>query len=284
MLILQKGLKMANERILLLQPIFCPSEAQFQRNANSLISLGEYLNVNKITNVECQFGGWCKTPELWNKILTILKKYFPNHEITSFKNNVGKAVTINFLYKKHVKPQHEFIMSVDSDMIFPLSTENYFERMIKASEFATAYKKAPFGLLAPQQLEHGCHLPCCWENTYQFDSEVNGKLFKEKLCWPNSGGGLAGGIFMFGRKAWDIIGGYRVMGLYSGEDAYSLLAIANKGFTYQLLESVGIIHPKDNDEAWAKQKVKVCQRDSGSDKTDLSPFIKEMDEFWENNP
>lgn len=281
MLILQKGLKMATEKILLLQPIFCPSESQFQRNANSLISLGEYLTTNKITNVECQFGGWCKTPELWNKILTILKKYFPTHEITSFKSNVGKAVTINFLYKKHVKPHHEFMMSVDSDMIFPLSTESYFDRMIKASEFATAYKKAPFGLLAPQQLEHGCHLSCCWENNYQFDSSVNGKLFKEKLVWPNGAGGIAGGLLLFSRKAWEVIGGYRVMGLYSGDDAYSLLDIANKGFTYQLLESVGIIHPKDSNEDWARQKVKVCQRDSGSEKTDLTPFIKEMEEFWE---
>jgi hypothetical protein len=281
MLILQKGPKMANEKILLLQPIFCPSESQFERNANSLISLGEYLAVNKITNVECQFGGWCKTPELWNKILVILKKYFPNHEITSFKNNVGKAVTINFLYKKHVKPHHEFMMSVDSDMVFPLSTENFFDRMIKASEFATAYKKTPFGLMAPQQLEHGCHLSECFQNNYQFSSNVNGKIYSERLIWPTGAGGIAGGLLLFSRKAWEVIGGYRVMGLYSGEDAYSLLDIGAHGFTYQVLESAGIIHPKDEDILWAQQKVKVCQRDSGSNKTDLTPFIKEMDEFWE---
>lgn len=281
MLILQKGLKMSIEKILLLQPIFCPSESQFQRNANSLISLGEYLNTNKITNVECQFGGWCKTPELWNKILTILKKYFPSHEITSFKNNVGKAVTINFLYKKHVKPHHEFMMSVDSDIVFPLSTENFFDRMIKASAFASAYKKAPFGLLAPQQLEHGCHLSDCFQNKYQFDSSVNGKLYQEKLIWPNGAGGIAGGLLLFSRKAWEVIGGYKVMGIYSGEDAYGLLDIGNKGFTYQVLESVGVIHPIERDLQYSQIKVKVCQRDSGMEKTDLTPFIKEMDEFWE---
>ena len=280
MLIIQKGLNMATERILLLQPIFCPSDAQFQRNADSIISIGEYIKANKITNVECQFGGWCSSPELWSKLISVLKVYFPNNEIVSFKNNVGKAVTINFLAKKHLKPHHEFIMSVDSDMVFPLATENFFDRMIKASEFATAYKKVPFGLIAPQQLEHGCHLGDCFQNNYQFDSGVNGKIYKEKLVWPHGAGGIAGGLLMFSRRAWEVIGGYRVMGIYSGDDAYALLAIGNKGFSYQVLESAGIIHPRDTDLTYAQWKVTVCQRDSGADKTDLLPFIEEAEKFW----
>lgn len=271
---------MANERILLIQPIFGPNEGQLQRNINSIVSIGEYLAANKVTNVECQFGGWCQTPELWNKVILVLKKYFPNNEIVSFRNNVGKAVCINFLYDKHKKPHHEFLLSVDSDMVFPLETENFFDRMIKASEFATAYKKIPFGLLAPQQLEHGCHLGDCFQNNYQFDSSVNNKLYKERLIWPSGAGGIAGGILLFSRKAWDVIGGYPVMGVYSGDDAYALLAIGQKGFSYQVLESAGIIHPRDNDPGYAQWKVKVCQRDSGSEKKDLKPYIDEAENFW----
>ena len=280
--IITKGMNMSTQRILLLQPIFGPSEAQLERNINSIRSIGEYIKQNNVGNVEVQFGGFCKTPELWAKILVVLKQYFPKHDIFSFKNNIGKAAVINFLAKKHLKSHHDFLMSVDSDMIFPLSTESYFDRMIHASEFATAYKKAPFGLLAPMQLEHGCHLPECYQNQYTFDSRIGNKVFKEKLIWPHGAGSIAGGIFMFGRRAWETIGGYRVMGIYSGDDAFSLLAVGNKGFTYQVLETCGIIHPRDNDQKWAEFKVKVCQRDSGSDKSDLTPYIKEMDEFWKD--
>lgn len=273
---------MANEKILLLQPIFCPSEEQFQRNANSLVSLGEYLNTNKVTNVECQFGGWCASNELWNRILVILKKYFPNHEITSFKNNVGKAVAINFLYKKHVKPSHEFLISADSDIIFPLSTESMFDRLIKASEFMTAYKKMPTGLIALHQLEHGCHLPSVWENNYQFVSNVNNKLHNEKIIWPSGAGGIAGGCLFISRKAWEVIGGYRIMGCYSGDDAYFLLDVAAHGFSWQMSESIPIIHPADSDLLYSQFKVKVCQRDSGASKSDITDQIREAEDFWKN--
>lgn len=273
---------MPTQKILLLQPIFCPSEAMFQRNANSIASLGEYISQNKVDVVEVQFGGWCKTPELWTKILTVLKKYFPNNEITSFKNNVGKAVVINFLSKKYLKPHHEFVMSVDSDIVFPLSTEKMFDRLIKVSEFMTAYKKMPFGMIGLHQLEHGCHLPCCWENNYQFESGINSRLFKEKIVWPTGAGGIAGGCLFISRKSWEIIGGYRIAGVYSGDDSFYLLDVAAKGFSWQMSESIPIIHPAQNDITYAEWKVRVCQRDSGQNRTDISAQINEAEEFWRN--
>jgi hypothetical protein len=282
MLNIHKGIPMATEKILLVQPIFCPSEAMFQRNANSIISLGEYIIKNKVTCVEVQFGGWCKTPELWNKILVILKKYFPTNEITSFKNNVGKAVAVNFMVKKHLKPHHQFIMSADSDIIFPLSTPDMFDRLIKATDFMNMFKKAPMGMIALHQLEHGCHLPCCWENNYQFDSSVNGTLHKEKLVWPSGAGGIAGGCIFVSRKAWELVGGYRIAGVYSGDDAYLLLDIGAKGFTWQMAESIPIIHPGETDQEYAQWKVKVCQRDSGQHRDSIQPQITEAEEFWKD--
>jgi hypothetical protein len=280
---LYKGTDMSTQKILLLQPIFCPSEEMTQRNINSIVSLGEYLNKMDRPLVEVQVGGWAKNQSLLNKILPVLKQYFPNNEVAMFKNNVGKAVIINSLARKHLKSHHQFIVSADSDILFPLSTENMFSRMIKLAELMEAYKRKPVGLIAFNQQGQNCHLPHeVYQNIYNVDSMAAGKLYKEKMVWPSGAGGIAGGCLFISRKAWDTINGYRVMGCYSGDDAYFLLDIGARGFSWQMADTIPIIHPPQNDVEYAQWKVKVCQRDSGQNKADISFQIKEAEDFWKD--
>ena len=266
--------------ILLCQPIFGPNKKVTERNVNSLITLGKYLAKHKVTNVEVCFGGWCMDKMQWEPILATIKEYFGKKDILSFKDNIGKAVAINTLTKKFLKPHHKYIMSADSDILFPQENDEFFNRLIAMANKSESIKNKPFGLIGLNQQGQGCHYKTCYENSKEYMVSLNGKNFLEKIVWPNQPSGIAGGCLFISRKAWDAIGGYRVMGVYAGDDAYFLMDLGQRGFTWQMSDSIPIIHPPENDEEYAKWKVKVCQRDSGVTKPNIDAQIKEASEFW----
>lgn len=266
--------------ILLCQPIFGPVNRVTERNINSLISLGKYLKENKVDNVDVCFGGWCVDKVQWEPIISTIREHFGKKDILSFKDNVGKAVVINNLTKKFLKPHHRYIMSVDSDILFPQDNKEFFNRLITMSSKTEAIKQKPFGLIGLQQNGHGCHYKTCYDNVKEYLININGKNFNEKVVWPNQPSGIAGGCLFISRRAWETVGGYRVMGVYAGDDAYFLMDLGQRGFTWQMSDSIPIIHPPENDEEYAKWKVKVCQRDSGAVKQNIDQQIQEASEFW----
>lgn len=268
--------------ILLCQPIFGPIDRVTERNINSLNSLGKYIKDNKIDNVDICFGGWANGSHQWDKIKNTIKENFGKREILSFKDNVGKAIVVNNLTKKFLKPHHKYIISVDSDILFDNEVPDLFNRLIAMANKSEQIKQRPFGLLGLQQKGHGCHYQTCYENIREYTIDINGKQHQEKLVWPNSASGIAGGCLFISRRAWDHIGGYRVMGVYAGDDAYFLMDIANNGYTWQMSDTISIVHPPENDEEYAKWKVKVCQRDSGINKRNIDLQIQEAKEFWKN--
>jgi hypothetical protein len=269
--------------ILLCQPIFGPITRVTERNINSLISLGKYLKEHKVENVDVCFGGWCKDKQQWAPILSTIKDQFGKKDILSFNDNVGKAVVVNTLTKKFLKSHHKYIMSADSDILFPQDNEEFFNRLIAMANKTETIKGKPFGLIGLQQNGHGCHYKTCYENVNDYSITFNGKTFNEKVVWPNQPSGIAGGCLFMSRRAWETIGGYRVMGVYAGDDAYFLMDLGQKGFTWQMSDSIPIIHPPENDEEYAKWKVKVCQRDSGVVKQNINQQIQEASEFWRNH-
>lgn len=266
--------------ILLCQPIFGPINRVTERNINSLISLGKYLKEHKVTNVEVCFGGWCSNKTHWDEVISTIRTHFGKKDILSFKENVGKAVVINTLVKKFAKPHHTYIMSADSDILFPNDNEAFFDRLIAMANKSEAIKNKPFGLLGLQQNGQGCHYKTCYENSHEYTVNINGNNFVEKMVWPNAPSGIAGGCLFISKRAWDTIGGYRVMGVYAGDDAYFLMDLGQRGFTWQMSDSIPIVHPPESDEEYAKWKVKVCQRDSGQRKSNIDTQIKEATEFW----
>jgi hypothetical protein len=268
--------------ILICQPIFGPVDRVTERNINSIISLGKYLKDHRVANVEVCFGGWCADKHQWEKILNTIKDHFGKKEILSFKDNVGKAVVVNTLTKKFLKPYHKYIISADSDILFSQDNDELFQRLIVMANRVEEIKGKPFGLIGLQQQGHGCHYKTCYENSNDYTTVINGKTFSEKVVWPNQPSGIAGGCIFVSRRAWEAIGGYRVMGVYAGDDAYFLMDLGQRGFTWQMADSIPIIHPPENDEEYAKWKVKVCQRDSGVNRQNIKEQIKEASDFWKN--
>lgn len=268
--------------ILLCQPIFGPISRVTERNINSLISLGRYLKDHKIENVDVCFGGWCSNKQHWDSVINTIRDQFGKKEVLSFKDNVGKAVVINTLTKKFLKPHHKYIMSADSDILFPNDNEEFFNRLVAMANKTEVIKGKPFGLLGLQQKGQGCHYKTCYENVNEYVVDIKGKKFSEKVVWPNQPSGIAGGCLFISRRAWETVGGYRVMGVYAGDDAYFLMDLGQRGFTWQMSDSIPIVHPPENDEEYARWKVMVCQRDSGAHKPNIDAQIREASEFWRN--
>jgi len=263
------------------QPIFAPDERRLERNLNSLCSFGDYSKTFPGVN-QVLLGGWSPNEEYWGRIRATIGEKFRHvpHKIIKFDRNYGKAVVVNEL-SKQIDPRNKFMLTADSDILFTQDTPNMFARLVHAVSTMTIAKKREVGMIGLNQLGQNCHLPNCYENQHTYNSPHFAGT--EKIVWPNGGGGIAGGCLLFNLAAWRKIGGYRVMGCYAGDDAYSLIDLLNAGYSIQLADTIGIIHPQENDEEYAKWKVMVCQRDSGSARPNIDAQIAEAEEFWKNH-
>jgi hypothetical protein len=264
-----------------IQPIFAPDEKRFERNWNSLNSFLDYSNEENL-NIKFAIGGWCKD-EYWDKFVDLINNKNVNNKISLLRceKNYGKAIVVNMLYNK-VKEKNipfKYLMTCDSDILFPKETKNMFYRLEQLAVESVKYTKKPFGMVSLNQLEANCHWKVCYQNQYSYK---NWHGDTEKIVFPTNPSGIAGGCLFVSKECWEKVGGYRQMGLYAGDDAYFLIDAYTNGFSYQMSDSIGIIHPEENDEEFAKWKHKVCQRDTvgGIIRENIDDKIKEADEFW----
>jgi hypothetical protein len=274
------------KNILLVQPIFLPDMARLNRNVNSLLSLNSYIEKNGLSevNLGINIGGWAKTDQLWNEFVIQIRHLFNgNLNPIRLDKNYGKAYTINKLISDfNNEYDYQYILSLDSDIIFIEEEKYFFLRLIQMAENITNLKQKPFGFISLNQQGHGCHYKTVYENSHKYTIQINNDIIKEHAVWPNDPSGIAGGCLFISKQLWDKVGGYRIMGVYAGDDAYFLLDTHLNNFTYQMSDSISIIHPHENDEQYAKWKVLVCQRDSGAIKSNIDNQIKEAESFWNN--
>jgi hypothetical protein len=115
------------------------------------------------------------------------------------------------------------------------------------------------------------------QNSINYDNRFNQR---ETMLWNNYAGGIGGGCFFTTTSMWKEVNGYKVMGVYAGDDAYYLLDCkANGGFVGMSLK-ISIIHPVENNGVYQDWKVKICQRDSNPHKTLSDEQIDEADQLW----
>lgn len=251
-------------KILVCQPIFCPDQIRFERNVRSLQSLAQYIQQYPYP-ISFAFGGYSKD-EFWEPIAQLIRDSFGVEPIR-FPKNLGKASVVNSLLSNIDTP---YILTCDSDICFPLDEPRIFERLVTVME-----TQPQIGLLALMQREANCHHP----SIYAHSEDVSG----ERLVWPSYPSGIAGGALFISAEAWRRTG-YRVMGVYAGDDAYLLIDIHNLGYSIRVIDSLSIIHPPDNDMVYAEWKKVVCHRDQSLlSSEDLEIRVQEADTFW-NQP
>lgn len=266
-----------------IQPIFAPDEKRFERNWESLNSFFKYCEVNKY-DVKFAIGGWCKD-EYWDKFTNLVNNSYLKNKITllRFEKNYGKAVIVNTLHRK-VKEKnidHKYILTCDSDILFPEDTTNLISRLEQVAMKSPEFTKKPFGMASLKQLGANCHWDVCYQNKYSYKNIFGND---ELVVYPTNPSGIAGGCLFISKECWEKVGGYRQLGVYAGDDAYFLLDTARFGFSYQMTDTIGIIHPTENDEEYAKWKNKVCSRDSFgvSHRENIDSIVNEAEEFWKN--
>lgn len=266
--------------MLYVQNIFLPNEDKLNKSLNSINSLVKYLDENPY-DIDVYVGGYAAKKEYWDQIAKAMKGFKNHTSLVKFDKNFGKAIVTNTLVKlAQEKKEYEYILLSDYDMKFIPEETNFFDRLIESSKKVTEHKKKPFGMIAINQAENNCHIMKeCRQNVFKYTNSFNQV---ESVVWNNYPGHIGGGCIFTTTKVWNKIGGYRVMGVYAGDDAYYLLDVRDKGYTWQLLETLHVVHPKDPDKEYNDFKWNICKRiTNGRNKTkQINIFINQMDVFW----
>lgn len=267
-----------------IQPIFAPDQMRLDRNIASIESFFDYVEEN-IYDIKFAMGGWVSNDDYWNKFVKIVNERGHGNKITllRFDRNYGKATVVNTLYEKVKQKGTEFkyFLTADSDIVFTKDTKHLVERLEDVAEKSVEVRKKPFGMIGLQQLCNGCHFESIYQNEYKIKNRYGED---ERVVYPTAPSGIAGGCLFFAKEAWDKFNGYRVQSIYSGDDAFAILDVNSHGFSYQVTPNIGIIHPHEKDDEYAKWKVKICQRDTdGIRKNNIDRYINEADDFWKNH-
>lgn len=269
--------------ILYIQPIFAPTDEKYQQNLRSIQSFAEYSKKYQTDDIRLTvlFGGWAYCDELWNRLATTIFELF-SVDAVRFDKNYGKAYVVNALSKLKHDTDYDMLLTADSDIVFDTIEKYMFERLYYARDVIEQHKKLKCGILALNQREQCCHLDMCYQNDFEYSATFNDEVFSEKIVWPSKSGGIAGGCLFVNRELWEKIGGYRIMGVYAGDDAYLLIDCDKAGFSWQMIHSLGVIHPFDKlDSEYSKWKYDICQRDSaGGIEKSINDQIKEAEDFW----
>jgi hypothetical protein len=240
-----------------IQPIFAADNILFKKNIDSIKSFGKYIQKYSF-DVKCIFGGWAYNDEMWNNICEVIKKEIPNEiliEVVRYDKNYGKAYVVNGLYKKISSLEFQFFLTADSDIVFDSEVAFLFERLEDAAMGLASEggNVKPFGYIGLQQTGQCTHRSSVYEN----ETYVKNRFGDEELlAYPNSPSGIAGGCLFINRKLWEILGGYRVMGIYAGEDGRFLYEAVTKGYRCCVSTNISIIHPPSpNQEKYNKWKI-----------------------------
>lgn len=269
---------LVQRKILYVQTLFAPTDGQFNRNIDSIRSLHRYIEKFGCSNCSFYFAGWGRD-DLIQRMQEEINDLFARYDfhVTIFERNYGKAYVVNKIIEDSFRLDEDGILFLfDSDIIFDIECEYLFDRAADIVALLDGQNGKEFGILAFDQRDIDCHYPSARENA----SSVRSWYGVEELRWPSVPSGIAGSAWVTSLSAWRTVGGYRHMGVYAGDDAFYLHDIAAAGFSYQLLESIWIIHPRDNDAEYARWKETVCARDSGSPKSDIEGIVSESETFW----
>ena len=118
---------------------------------------------------------------------------------------------------------------------------------------------------------------------YQNQLIVNNGLKIEKIVYSNGYSGIAGGCLFIPLDSWNIVGGYRIMGVYAGDDAYLLVDLYNKNMLILMVDTIKCIHPYETNEQYLKWKGETCQKNQiVVDENKLNELINDTYKFWNN--
>jgi hypothetical protein len=254
------------------QPIFTPNKELLDRNLDSVRSFFKYYTKNGYS-FSCVFGGYSANDELWDEITGEIDKLAVEAKaivhVKRFSKNYGKAYVVNALVKEFVST--DYFLTADSDIQYDENEADIIGRCLDAFDEARRIHLNP-SLIALNQEQNNCHLlGHCYENKYPYV----GKFGDEMLCRPNGGGGVAGGCLFILADFWRKVDGYKVLGVYAGDDANLMLDSYRNGYHFFMADSIKCIHPFEDNREYLNWKSRVCPQ-AGP----LNASMIEANTFW----
>ena len=165
---------------------------------------------------------------------------------------------------------YDYLLTFDSDIVFKENID-YISNLI---DISTNIEN--LGVLSLYQEEQNCHLVQLLNKS----KSINGF----NIIWNKRLQGIAGGCLWIDFNFWKSINGYRVMGVYAGEDSFIFRDAFNNNKFSGLIKNLPVIHPKETNMEYQKWKIKVCQRDTKNKIVrNLTDQITESMNFWNKN-
>lgn len=255
-------------RILFCQPIFIPDDDLMKKNLDSIESL-KFILENKPDDyvVTFRISGWVKKEEYWDKLIEIVEKQDFNISYERLEHNYGKAYVINKIVEE--TEEHDYIFTCDSDIIF-LKNQNYLIRLVESME---RDEKEERGVIAINQKSACAHIIDFLTDKIEY----NGIIQKEVLRLNRSNpGGIAGGCLFINMDSWKRINGYKIYGIYAGEDATLFSDMFNTGKKYYMFETLYVVHPYEDKYDYITWKRKVINNREVKTEDDLKIISEKL--------
>ena len=272
--------------ILYIQPIFVSDHLRLEQNKKSIISIANYLKKYP-HDVRFVLGGWAYNDDLWNSIKNTINEHIPKNKILilkRFDKNYGKAYVVNSLYKLKGNVNFKYFLTCDSDIIFSQDCPNVFPRLIDVANKSRNHTNKNFGYISLNQKQGCCHLHHALDVKYTI---INRYSEKETLSYSRKANGIAGGCLFINRELWERIGGYKILGVYAGEDGAFLRDTYKSGYSFQVSNDIFIIHPHSPDKEYSEMKWKIAHNKELNNRNNGDPILHNkvinfMNNYWKN--
>lgn len=269
-----------DEKIAVIQPIFCPDQKHLEINIKSTKSLLDYFEKTGYTEANFYFYGYCKEAEFKRKFIIEFNNS-RNVNIKFLPRNYGKAYVVNKIFNECIKDE-KYFLTMDSDMIWEPSSYDQIRRLVSiANLIPEKLKTKRLGMVSLNQTGQNCHLLDMMDRGI----EING----EPICWSSTYSGVAGGCLLIDSESFREIGGYRVMGTYSGDDGYLLYDMNSKNYPVVIAKNISVFHPSDESfggkyQAWKHNVLDKCRNENGRklSEHEFNKIVDETERAWEN--
>lgn len=175
------------------------------------------------------------------------KGCFSSAYIKYFDINIGKGPSVNTLYQEMKGKGYDFILSSDSDIIYPNSDT--------IALMLSAFKNVGgLGGIAAEQIGNCCH----WKHNHEVI--VKGDL---SLRYYRENQGVAGGVLLIPTDVWEKVGGYKTVpkSTYGGNDAFFMRDCFKNHLNVPVLENAKVFHPSETNPNYASWKRRSCRGD-----------------------